>query len=177
MKSENLSKKPARCRTARSELLLTNLAFLLGVLTFAISNTSLLFFEKDLPIIANLDFRIFGCVFILFFMQLSAFSIVGSAIVPITDWAMGLFLPMSLATIIPNAELSAIIIVKSFIAVLLLVFICTLVSCGSLVSAKKLFNKVKNERRLKAELVKTLALALSFVILSIIGISDLNTFL
>ncbi len=177
MKSEKLSKRPIQSRTVNSQLLLTNLAFLLGVLTFAISNLSLSSVEKDFPIIANLDFRIFGCVFILFIMQLSAFSVIGSAIVPLADWAMGLFLPMSLATIIPDTELSAIIIIKSFIALCFMIFISTLISNGSLISAKKLFCKVKNERRLKAELVKTLVLALSFVVLSIIGISDLNTFL
>lgn len=177
MKSKILSMKPSRSPAVKGELLLTNLAFLLGVATFVFCNLTLSVFEKELPVIANLDFRIFGCVFVLIVIQLSAFSIVGSVIIAIADWAIGMFIPMSLATIIPQAELSAVIILKSFLYVLLLIFICTLISCGSLISAKKLFSKVRNERRIKADLVKTLVLALFLVILSIIGISDINTFL
>ena len=177
MNSKIVSRKLSRSHTAKSELLLTNLAFLLGVVTFAVGNITPSIFENEIPVIANLDFRIFGCVFILIAIQLSAFSIVGSVIIPVADWAIGMFIPMSLATIIPCEELSAAIILKSFLGIFLLIFICTLVSCGSLISAKKLFNKVRNERRIKADLVKTLALALLLVILSIIGISDINTFL
>lgn len=177
MKSEIVSKRPTRSPAVKSELLLTNLAFLLGVITFLFSKSSLSFFENELPSIANLDFRIFGCVFILIVVQLSAFSIVGSAVIPIADWVMGMFAAMSLATIIPCQELSAVIILKSFIGLLFLIFICTLISCSSLVSARKLFNKVRNERRIKVDLVKTVVLALLLVILSIIGISDINTFL
>lgn len=177
MKSGIFSRRTAHSRNVRSELLLTNLAFLLGVVTFLFSKSTLSFFENELPRVAGIDFRIFGCVFILIVVQLSAFSIVGSAIIPIADWMMGMFVPMSLATIIPNDELSAVIILKLFCCLVFLIFICISVSGSSLVSAKILFNKVRNEKRIKVDLVKSLLLALLLVILSIIGISDINTFL
>ena len=47
-------------------------------------------------------------------------------------------------------------------------------SRSSAASAKRLFGKIRNERRFKAELVKTLLLGAAFVILSFIGISDIN---
>ena len=58
--------------------------------------------------------------------------------------------------------------------VFVFIFSALALSCSSAASAKRLFGKIRNERRFKAELVKTLLLGAAFVILSFIGISDIN---
>ena len=97
-----------------------------------------------------------------------------SVIIPVLDFIFGFFVSVSLATIIPADKLNVIFIAKVFSLVFVFIFSALALSCSSAASAKRLFGKIRNERRFKAELVKTLLLGAAFVILSFIGISDIN---
>ena len=177
MKTDYFSRKLPRKPAENRNLLLTILAFLAGCATYVLLKPEFpLSAEKALSV-ANLVIRIFGCIFLLIFLQLSAFSIIGSVIVPITDWFAGLFFEMSLATIIPFSDLSIALILKTAALCFAIIFLTVFLSYGALASAKRLFNKVKNDRGLSVDFVKTLVLAALLVILSIIGISDINMIL
>ncbi len=174
MKTELLNKLARHLRFDSSGLLLMCLAFLLGVGSYVLIKPS--FPETGTPAysIVNLDYRVFGCVLFLLLVQLTSFSVIGTVILPVLNFAFGLVLSMSLATILPADKLDILFIAKAFSAVLVLIFSVLALSCSSCASAKRLYGKMRSDRRFKTELIKTLVLAAAFVILSVIGVSDIN---
>lgn len=174
MKSELLGKSTHRPKNNNTDLLLTCLAFLLGVASYIFLKPSLPILGNEGYSIVNLDYRVFGCVFLLIMLQLTAFSVLGIAVVPALDFAFGLFLSMSLAAIMPTDELSIGFIAKAFPFVLVPVFLLLYLSCSANASSKTFYGRVRSDKLFRVELVKLLALVVLTVILSVIGISDLN---
>lgn len=174
MKTELLSKPARQLRVDNSGLLLMCLAFMLGVGAYVLSKPSFPSAVNDAYSIVNLDYRVFGCILFLLLVQLTAFSVIGTVLLPVLNFAFGLLLSMSLATIMPGDKLSVVLIAKAFSAVLVLIFSALALSCSSAASAKRLYAKIRSDRRFKAELIKTLVLGAAFVILSVIGVSDVN---
>lgn len=147
---------------------------MLGVGAYVLSKPSFPSAVNDTYSIVNLDYRVFGCILFLLLVQLTAFSVIGTVLLPVLNFAFGLLLSMSLATIMPGDKLSVVLIAKAFSAVLVLIFSALALSCSSAASAKRLYAKIRSDRRFKAELIKTLVLGAAFVILSVIGVSDVN---
>ena len=176
MKTELLNKPARHFRFDSSGLLLMSLAFLLGVGSYVLIKPSFPEAVNKVYSIVNLDYRVFGCVLLLLLVQLTAFSIIGTVILSVLNFAFGLMLPMSLATIMPADKLDILFIAKAFSAVLVLIFSVLALSCSSCTSAKRLYGRLRTDRRFKVELIKSLALAAAFVILSVIGVSDINMF-
>ena len=174
MKTELLNKPARHLRIDSSGLLLMCLTFMLGVGAYVLTKPSLPQPAHVNYLIVDLDYRVFGCILCLLLVQLTAFSVIGSVIIPVLDFIFGFFVSVSLATIIPADKLNVIFIAKVFSLVFVCIFSALALSCSSAASAKRLFGKIRNERRFKAELVKTLLLGAAFVILSFIGISDIN---
>ena len=174
MKSELLGKSTHRTKNNNTDLLLTSLAFLLGVASYIFLKPSLPTSGNEGYSIVNLDYRVFGCIFLLIMLQLTAFSVIGIAVVPVLDFAFGLFLLMSLAAIMPTDELSVGFIIKAFPLVLVPVFLSLYLSCSANTSSKKFYGRVRGDKLFRIELVKLLALVVLTVILSVIRISDLN---
>ena len=175
MKNELLGKPPRRLNSFNADLLLTCLAFLLGVAAYIFIRPSFPSMGNGAYSIVNLDYRVFGCVFLLIMLQLTAFSVIGIAVLPFLNFAFGLFLPMSLSTIMPAGELGVKFILKAFPIVLVFVFLALYFSCSANSSSKKFYGRVRSDKHFRIELFKTLSLVILFVILSVIGISDLNT--
>lgn len=174
MKSDLLGKQTRHFRFNNLELLLTCLAFLLGVVSYIIIKPSFPITGNGAYSIANLDYRLFGCIILLFMLQLSAFSAVGTIILPVLNFAFGLFLSMTLASIMPADKLSFYFIIKVFSVVLLFVFTGVALSCSSGASSKRFYGSVRSDKRFRIELIKTLVLSILFVILSVLGLSDIN---
>ena len=174
MKTELLNKPARHLRVDSSGLLLMCLAFMLGLGAYVLTKPSFPQAANGAYSIVNLDYRFFGCILFLLLVQLTAFSVIGTVILPVLNFAFGLVLAMSLATIMPADKLSIIFIAKAFSAVLVLIFSVLSLSCSSAASAKRLYCKMRSDRRFKAELIKTLVLGAAFVILSVIGVSDIN---
>ena len=174
MKSDLLGKQTRHFRFNNLELLLTCLAFLLGVVSYIIIKPSFPITGNGAYSIANLDYRLFGCIILLFMLQLSAFSAVGTIILPVLNFAFGLFLSMTLASIMPADKLSFYFIIKVFSVVLLFVFSGVALSCGAGASSKRFYGRVRSDKRFRIELIKTLVLSILFVILSVLGLSDIN---
>lgn len=174
MKSDLLGKQTRHSRFNNLELLLTCLAFLLGVVSYIIIKPSFPITGNGAYSIANLDYRLFGCIILLFMLQLSAFSAVGTIILPVLNFAFGLFLSMTLASIMPADKLSFYFIIKVFSVVLLFVFSGVALSCGAGASSKRFYGRVRSDKRFRMELIKTLVLSILFVILSVLGLSDIN---
>ena len=174
MKSDLLGKQTRHFRFNNFELLLTCLAFLLGVVSYIIIKPSFPITWNGAYSIANLDYRLFGCIILLFMLQLSAFSAVGTIILPVLNFAFGLFLSMTLASIMPADKLSFYFIIKVFSVVLLFVFSGVALSCGAGASSKRFYGRVRSDKRFRMELIKTLVLSILFVILSVLGLSDIN---
>lgn len=177
MKTELLNKPARHFRFDSSGLLLMCLAFLLGVGSYVLIKPTFPFAANkayEACLIVNLDYRVFGCILFLLLVQLTAFSVIGTVLLPVLNYAFGLLLSMSLATIMPVDKLNVIFIAKAFPAVLVFVFSAMALSCSSAASAKRLYAKMRSDRRFKAELVKTLVLGAAFIILSVIGVSDIN---
>ena len=172
MKTELLHKPARHLRVDSSGLLLMCLAFMLGLGTYVLMKPSFPQAVNGVYAIVNLDYRVFGCILFLLLVQLTAFSIIGTVILPVLNF--GLVLAMSLATIMPADKLSIIFIAKAFSSVLVLIFSVLAFSCSSATSAKRLYGKMRSDRRFKVELIKTLVLGAAFVILSVIGVSDIN---
>ena len=170
MKTELLNKPARHLRIDSSGLLLMCLTFMLGVGAYVLTKPSLPQSAHVNYLIVDLDYRVFGCILCLLLVQLTAWSV----IIPVLDFIFGFFVSVSLATIIPADKLNVIFIAKVFSLVFVCIFSALALSCSSAASAKRLFGKIRNERRFKAELVKTLLLGAAFVILSFIGISDIN---
>lgn len=174
MKSDLLGKQTRHFRFNNLELLLTCLAFLLGVVSYIIIKPSFPITGNGAYSIANLDYRLFGCIILLFMLQLSAFSAVGTIILPGLNFAFGLFLSMTLASIMPADKLSVYFIIKVFFVVLLFVFSGVALSCSAGASSKRFYGRVRSDKRFRMELIKTLVLSILFVILSVLGLSDIN---
>lgn len=174
MKTELLHKPARHLRVDSSGLLLMCLAFMLGLGAYVLMKPSFPQAVNGVYAIVNLDYRVFGCILFLLLVQLTAFSIIGTVILPVLNFAFGLVLAMSLATIMPADKLSIIFIAKAFSSVLVLIFSVLTFSCSSATSAKRLYGKMRSDRRFKVELIKTLVLGAAFVILSVIGVSDIN---
>lgn len=174
MKTELLNKPARHFRFDSSGLLLMCLAFLLGVGSYVLIKPSFPSAANEAYLIVNLDYRVFGCILFLLLVQLTAFSVIGTVLLPVLNYAFGLLLSMSLATIMPVDKLNVLFIAKAFSAVLVFVFSAMALSCSSAASAKRLYAKMRSDRRFKAELVKTLVLGAAFIILSVIGVSDIN---
>lgn len=174
MKSDLLGKQTRHFRFNNLELLLTCLAFLLGVVSYIIIKPSFPITGNGAYSIANLDYRLFGCIILLFMLQLSAFSAFGTIILPVLNFAFGLFLSMTLASIMPADKLSFYFIIKVFSVVLLFVFSGVALSCSAGASSKRFCGRVRSDKRFRMELIKTLVLSILFVILSVLGLSDIN---
>lgn len=174
MKTELLNKPARHLRVDNSGLLLMCLAFMIGLGTYVLMNPSFPLTVNGAYSIVDLDYRVFGCILLLLLVQLTAFSVIGTVILPVLNFAFGLVLAMSLATIMPADKLSIIFFAKAFSAVLVLIFSVLALSCSSAASAKRLYGKMRGDRRFKAELIKTLVLATAFIILSVFGVSDIN---
>lgn len=174
MKTELLNKPARHLRVDSSGLLLMCLAFMLGLGAYVLTKPLFPQAANWAYSIVNLDYRVFGCILFLLLVQLTAFSVIGTVILPVLNFAFGFVLAMSLATIMPADKLSIIFIAKLFSAVLVLIFSVLALSCSSAGSAKRLYGKMRSDRRFKAELIKTLVLGAAFVILSVIGVSDIN---
>ena len=174
MKTELLNKPARHLRVDNSGLLLMCLAFMLGVGAYVLMKPSFPSSANGAYSIVNIDYRVFGCILFLLLVQLTAFSVIGTVLLPVLYFAFGLLLSMSLATIMPGDKLSVLIIAKAFAAVLVLIFSALTLSCSSASSAKRLYAKMRCDRRFKTELIKTLVLGTAFVILSVIGVSDIN---
>ena len=147
---------------------------MLGVVSYIIIKPSFPITGNGAYSIANLDYRLFGCIILLFMLQLSAFSAVGTIILPVLNFAFGLFLSMTLASIMPADKLSFYFIIKVFSVVLLFVFSGVALSCGAGASSKRFYGRVRSDKRFRMELIKTLVLSILFVILSVLGLSDIN---
>ena len=117
MKTELLNKPARHFRFDSSGLLLMSLAFLLGVGSYVLIKPSFPEAVNKAYSIVNLDYRVFGCVLLLLLVQLTAFSIIGTVILSVLNFAFGLMLPMSLATIMPAGKLDIFFIAKAFSAV------------------------------------------------------------
>lgn len=174
MKTELLNKPARHLRFDSSGLLLMCLAFLLGVGSYVLIKPSFPETGNAAYSIVNLDCRVFGCILFLLLVQLTAFSVIGTVILPVLNFAFGLVVSMSLATIMPADKLDILFIAKAFSTVLVLIFSVLALSCSSCASAKRLYGKIRSDRRFKTELIKTLVLVAAFVILSVIGVSDIN---
>lgn len=174
MKTELLNKPARHFCFDSSGLLLMCLAFLLGVGSYALIKPSFPETGNAAYSIVNLDYRVFGCVLFLLLVQLTAFSVIGTVILPVLNFAFGLVLSMSLATIMPVDKLDILFIAKAFFTVLVLIFSVLALSCSSCASARRLYGKMRSDRRFKTELIKTLVLVAAFAILSVIGVSDIN---
>ena len=169
MKTELLHKPARHLRVDSSGLLLMCLAFMLGLGAYVLMKPSFPQAVNGVYAIVNLDYRVFGCILFLLLVQLTAFSIIGTVILPVLNFAFGLVLAVS-----PADKLSIIFIAKAFSSVLVLIFSVLAFSCSSATSAKRLYGKMRSDRRFKVELIKTLVLGAAFVILSVIGVSDIN---
>ena len=108
MKTELLNKPARHLRIDSSGLLLMCLTFMLGVGAYVLTKPSLPQSAHVNYLIVDLDYRVFGCILCLLLVQLTAFSVIGSVIIPVLDFIFGFFVSVSLATIIPADKLNVI---------------------------------------------------------------------
>lgn len=168
------SNKHTKRSEASKSVFLICLAFLLGISTYLLFSENLSpFFDENFAIL-NLDYRIFGCVLLLILVQVSSFSVIGSLFVFIFDYAFGLFAALSLDSIIPEFDFDVILILKLLLFAFVLVFALFSVSNGAIKSSIRFFRRLGNERTMKTEAVKLLAIILTAVIVSVIGFTDIN---
>ena len=88
MKTELLNKPAHHFRFDSSGLLLMSLAFLLGVGSYVLIKPSFPEAVNKAYSIVNLDYRVFGCVLLLLLVQLTAFSIIGTVILSVLNFAL-----------------------------------------------------------------------------------------
>lgn len=169
-------KRPRKPEDSKQVFLIC-LAFLLGVSTYLIFGERFSgYFDKSLTVL-NLDYRIFGCVFLLIIIQLSSFSVIGSLFVFVFDYIFALFCALSLDSIIPQRDLGVLFISKLLLIVFIVVFLLFSFSRGAMRSSLRFFRRLGNERTLKTEAAKLAVLIILAVIISVIGLTDINTYM
>lgn len=149
MKTELLNKPARHLRIDSSGLLLMCLTFMLGVGAYVLTKPSLPQSAHVNYLIVDLDYRVFGCILCLLLVQLTAFSVIGSVIIPVLDFIFGFFVSVSLATIIPADKLNVIFIAKVFSLVFVFIFSALALSCSFRCLGKEIIRQ--NSKRKKVQ--------------------------
>ena len=134
-------------------LLLISLAFSMGVLTYLVFARGVLPLpEKAFTGLGTIS-PAAGCIVLLIFLSMSAFSVIGIFIIPVTDYFLGVFSAVCLASITPDTP-DIFFILKAGCVLFSFLLLGAMTSVSSAGSSLRLFLRSKGDKQLRSEYIK-----------------------